>query len=347
MIDIKSMTLDELEEYIVSIGGKKFRAKQLYEWMHKKLARNFDEMGNVPKSLKEKIKEDAGMLTVREVERFTSKIDGTAKFLFELYDGSIIETVLMKYKHGNSVCISSQAGCRMGCRFCASTIGGLTRCLEPAEMLDQIYHIQHETGERVSNIVVMGTGEPFDNFNYLLRFLDLISNDKGLNISQRNITVSTCGIVPKIYELADKKMQITLAISLHAPNDEMRRNLMPIANKYSIEEIMDACDYYIAQTNRRVTFEYSLVKGVNDQAEHAKMLIDLLGGKLCHVNLIPVNPIEERDYEQSTRESIYEFQHLLQKAHIKATVRREMGRDINAACGQLRKRYMKSREVEE
>ncbi len=347
MIDIKSMTLDELEEYIVSIGEKKFRAKQLYEWMHKKLARNFDEMGNIPKNLKEKIKEDAGMLTVREVERFTSKIDGTAKFLFELYDGSIIETVLMKYKHGNSVCISSQAGCRMGCRFCASTIGGLTRCLEPAEMLDQIYHIQHETGERVSNIVVMGTGEPFDNFNYLLRFLDLISNDKGLNISQRNITVSTCGIVPKIYELADKKMQITLAISLHAPNDEMRRKLMPIANKYSIEEIMDACDYYIAQTNRRVTFEYSLVKGVNDQAEHAKMLIDLLGGKLCHVNLIPVNPIEERDYEQSTRESIYEFQHLLQKAHIKATVRREMGRDINAACGQLRKRYMKSREVEE
>jgi 23S rRNA (adenine2503-C2)-methyltransferase len=327
------------------IGEKKFRAKQLYEWMHKKLARNFDEMSNLPKSLKQKVAEDAGMLSVLEVERYTSKIDGTAKFLFELYDGSIIETVLMKYKHGNSVCISSQAGCRMGCRFCASTIGGLTRCLEPSEMLDQIYHIQHVTGERVSNIVVMGTGEPFDNFDNLLRFLDLISNAQGLNISQRNITVSTCGIVPKIYELAEKKLQITLAISLHSPNDEMRKELMPIANKYSIQEIMDACDAYIAATNRRITFEYSLVKGVNDQPEHARMLVGLLKGKLCHVNLIPVNPIEERDYEQSTKESIYEFQHLLEKHHIKATVRREMGRDIQAACGQLRKSYTQNKGV--
>jgi 23S rRNA (adenine2503-C2)-methyltransferase len=339
------MTLNELEQYMEEIGEKKFRAKQLYEWMHKKLARNFDEMSNLPKSLKQKVAEDAGMLSVLEVERYTSKIDGTAKFLFELYDGSIIETVLMKYKHGNSVCISSQAGCRMGCRFCASTIGGLTRCLEPSEMLDQIYHIQHVTGERVSNIVVMGTGEPFDNFDNLLRFLDLISNAQGLNISQRNITVSTCGIVPKIYELAEKKLQITLAISLHSPNDEMRKELMPIANKYSIQEIMDACDAYIAATNRRITFEYSLVKGVNDQPEHARMLVGLLKGKLCHVNLIPVNPIEERDYEQSTKESIYEFQHLLEKHHIKATVRREMGRDIQAACGQLRKSYTQNKGV--
>jgi 23S rRNA (adenine2503-C2)-methyltransferase len=345
MLDIKSMTLNELEQYMEEIGEKKFRAKQLYEWMHKKLARNFDEMSNLPKSLKQKVAEDAGMLSVLEVERYTSKIDGTAKFLFELYDGSIIETVLMKYKHGNSVCISSQAGCRMGCRFCASTIGGLTRCLEPSEMLDQIYHIQHVTGERVSNIVVMGTGEPFDNFDNLLRFLDLISNAQGLNISQRNITVSTCGIVPKIYELAEKKLQITLAISLHSPNDEMRKELMPIANKYSIQEIMDACDAYIAATNRRITFEYSLVKGVNDQPEHARMLVGLLKGKLCHVNLIPVNPIEERDYEQSTKESIYEFQHLLEKHHIKATVRREMGRDIQAACGQLRKSYTQNKGV--
>jgi 23S rRNA (adenine2503-C2)-methyltransferase len=345
MPDIKSMTLDELEQYIEAIGEKKFRAKQLYEWMHKKLARNFDEMGNIPKSLKQKIQEDAGMLSVKEVERFTSGIDGTAKFLFELYDGSIIETVLMKYKHGNSVCISSQAGCRMGCRFCASTIGGLTRCLEPSEMLDQIYHIQHETGERVSNIVVMGTGEPFDNFDNLLRFLELITNENGLHISQRNLTVSTCGIVPKIYELAEKKLQITLAISLHSPNDEMRRELMPIANKYSIQEIMDACDAYIVATNRRITFEYSLVRGVNDQPEHAKMLVRLLKGKLCHVNLIPVNPIDEREYEQSTKESIYEFQHLLTKNHIKATVRREMGRDIQAACGQLRKRYAENKGV--
>ncbi|MDO4942335.1 MAG: 23S rRNA (adenine(2503)-C(2))-methyltransferase RlmN [Lachnospiraceae bacterium] len=344
MPDIKSMTLKELEQYMEEIGEKKFRAKQLYEWMHKKLVRDLDEMSNLPKALKQKIREDAGMLSVREVKRFTSKIDGTAKFLFELYDGSIIETVLMKYKHGNSVCISSQAGCRMGCRFCASTIGGLTRSLEPSEMLDQIYHIQHATGERVSNVVVMGTGEPFDNFEHLLRFLELLTNEQGLNISQRNVTVSTCGIVPKIYELADKKLQITLAISLHSPNDEMRRELMPIANKYSIQEIIDACDAYVAATNRRITFEYSLVRGVNDRPEHAKMLIHLLKGRLCHVNLIPVNPIDERDYEQSTKESIYEFQHLLEKNHIRATVRREMGRDINAACGQLRKSYVENRE---
>lgn len=345
MTDIKSMTFCELEDYIASIGEKKFRAKQLYDWMHKKLARDLDEMSNIPKSLKQKIKNDVGMYSVMEVERLTSKIDGTEKFIFELYDGSIIESVLMKYKHGNSVCISSQAGCRMGCRFCASTIGGLTRCLEPSEMLDQIYHIQHETRERVSNVVVMGTGEPFDNFDHLIRFLDLLTNDKGLHISQRNITVSTCGIVPKIYELAEKKLQITLAISLHAPNDEMRKELMPIANKYSIQEIMDACDAYVAATNRRITFEYSLVKGVNDQPEHARMLIQLLRGKLCHVNLIPVNPIEERDYQQSSKESIYEFQHLLEKQHIRATVRREMGRDIQAACGQLRKRYIEKKGV--
>lgn len=339
------MTLEELETYVVSLGEKKFRAKQLYEWMHKKLARDFDEMGNLPKALKQKITGDAGMLSVKEVERLTSKIDGTAKFLFELYDGSIIESVLMKYKHGNSVCISSQAGCRMGCRFCASTIGGLTRSLEPSEMLDQIYHIQKVTGERVSNVVVMGTGEPMDNFDNLLRFLELLTNEKGLNISQRNVTVSTCGLVPRIYELAEKKMQITLAISLHSPNDEMRRELMPIANRYSIQELMDACDAYIQATNRRITFEYSLVKGVNDRPEHARMLIDLLKGKLCHVNLIPVNPIDERDYEQSTKESIYEFQHMLEKQHIRATVRREMGRDINAACGQLRKRYAEQKGV--
>lgn len=339
MADIKSMTLQELEEYVVSIGDKKFRAKQMYEWMHKKLVRSFDEMTNVPKGLKQKIQEDAGMLSVKEVERFTSKLDGTAKFLFELWDGSIIESVLMRYKHGNSVCISSQVGCRMGCRFCASTIGGLTRCLEPSEMLDQIYHIQYVTGERVSNVVVMGTGEPMDNYESCMRFVDLLTDEKGLNISQRNLTISTCGIVPKIYELAERKLQITLAISLHSPNDEMRKELMPIANKYTIQEIMDACDAYIAATNRRITFEYSLVRGVNDKPEHAKMLIGLLKGKLCHVNLIPVNPIEERDYEQSTKDSIFEFQRLLEKAHIRATVRREMGRDINAACGQLRKRY--------
>lgn len=346
MPDIKSMTLKELEQYMETIGEKKFRAKQLYEWMHKKVVRSFDEMNNIPKKLKEKINQDVGMLSVKEVECLTSKIDGTAKFLFELYDGSIIESVLMKYKHGNSVCISSQVGCRMGCRFCASTIGGLTRCLEPSEMLDQIYHIQYTTGERVSNVVIMGTGEPFDNFDNVMKFFEIINSENGLHISQRNITVSTCGLVPRIYEFADRNLAVGLAISLHSPNDEMRRELMPIANKYTIKEIMDACDYYIAKTNRRVTFEYSLVKDVNDQPEHARMLIELLSGKLCHVNLIPVNPIEERSFQQSEKDSVYHFQRLLEKAHIRATVRREMGRDINAACGQLRKRYAEEREVQ-
>ncbi|MCI5595884.1 MAG: 23S rRNA (adenine(2503)-C(2))-methyltransferase RlmN [Lachnospiraceae bacterium] len=339
MNDLRSLSWQELIQLMEDLGEKKFRAKQIYEWVHQKLVQSYDEMTNIPKSLKEKLKTRVTFYPIKEVERYVSAIDGTTKFLFELFDGNVIETVLMKYHHGNSVCISSQVGCRMGCRFCASTLDGLTRQLTVSELLNQIYWIQKTTGERVSNVVVMGTGEPFDNFAHILQFIQMLTDEHGLHISQRNITVSTCGLVPKIYELAEKKLAITLAISLHAPNDTMRKELMPIANKYSIDEILKACDAYILATGRRITFEYSLVAGVNDKTEHAKELASRLSGKLCHVNLIPVNPIKERDYERSARESVASFQKVLEKNHINATVRREMGADIQAACGQLRKSY--------
>ena len=325
-MDLKSMTLIEMQEYMESIGEKKFRAKQVYEWFHKHLALSLDEMNNIPKKLKEKIEQTQDVYGVKPVDCFISKIDGTRKYLFELYDGNIIESVLMKYKHGNSVCISSQAGCRMGCKFCASTLGGLDRNLTPSEMLSQIYYIQRDTGERVSNVVMMGTGEPMDNYDNVLRFLELITSENGLNISQRNITISTCGIVPKIKELAEKHLQITLAISLHSPNDEMRRGLMPIAMRYSINELLDACHYYFKETNRRMTFEYSLVAGVNDQPVHAQELA-----------------IKERDFKQSMPKSVMEFKKILEKNRVNVTIRREMGADINAACGQLRRKKLQSR----
>ena len=337
--DIKSMTLDELTEYIVAAGFPKFRGKQLYDWMHVKLVEGYEEMTNIPKQLKDFLSENTFFASLKPARVQVSKEDGTAKYLFELYDGNYIESVLMHYKHGNSVCISSQAGCRMGCRFCASTLDGLARSLEPSEMLDQIYRIQKSTGERVTNVVVMGSGEPFDNFDNFVRFEKLLTDENGLNISARNLTVSTCGLVPKIYELADMKLQITLAISLHAPNDDMRKKLMPIANKYSIKEIMDACRYYIEKTGRRVTFEYSLVKGENDSLECAEQLINLVKDLNCHINLIPVNPIKERDYRQTELVDINKFKNKLEKYKINVTIRREMGRDIDGACGQLRKRY--------
>lgn len=338
-MDIRSMNMEELTDALTEVGEKKFRAKQIYGWVHQKLVRSPEEMKNVPKSCLDKLMAEHPFYGVTEVERYVSKIDGTMKFLFSLHDGNIVESVLMKYKHGNSVCISSQAGCRMGCRFCASTLLGLSRNLYPSEMLDQIYAIQKATGERVSHIVVMGTGEPFDNFEALCRMIEMISAPEGLNIGHRNITVSTCGIVPRIYEFADRNPQITLAISLHAPNDTMRKSLMPIANRYSMEELMKAARYYVEKTRRRITFEYSLVKGVNDRKEDAAQLTDLVRGLNCHINLIPVNPIKERDYVQSDRNNVTAFKHMLERQHIQVTVRREMGRDISAACGQLRKGY--------
>ena len=344
MTDLRSLSFQELTSMMEELNEKKFRTIQVYEWIHKKLAHSYDEMTNIPKSLKEKLSGAVSFEPLKEVERYVSKLDGTTKFLLELSDGNIIETVLMKYHHGNSVCISSQVGCRMGCRFCASTLGGLTRHLTVAELLGQIYYIQKTTGERVSNVVVMGTGEPFDNYDNIVKFIHMLTDERGLNISQRNITVSTCGLVERIYDLAKEQFSITLAISLHAPNDEMRKELMPIANKYTISQIMEACDYYIKETGRRITFEYSLVAGVNDKEEHAKELIRRLSGKLCHVNLIPVNPIDERDYKRSTKDSVEAFAKILEKNHINATVRREMGSDIQAACGQLRKRYNDRKE---
>ena len=338
--DIKSLNYNELVQYVESINEKKFRAAQLYSWMHEKLAESYDEMTNISDKLKDTLKEDTLYTSLKIVKMQESRIDGTRKYLFELYDGNLIESVFMKYHHGNSVCISSQVGCKMGCRFCASTLNGCVRNLSPSEMLDQIYRIQKITGERVSNVVVMGSGEPMDNYDNLIKFIELLNDERGLNISQRNITVSSCGIVPKLKELADLKLQITLAISLHAPNDELRKTMMPIANKYSIEEIMDVCRYYIECTGRRISFEYSLVKGVNDSMECAKQLIELVKGMNCHINLIPVNPIKERDYKQTGKEEVYAFKNKLEKNGINVTIRREMGRDIDGACGQLRNKYM-------
>ena len=338
--DIKSLPLSDLKKELESRGEKAFRAKQMYEWMHKKLARSFDEMTNLSKDFREKCKEWYSYTALQAVRVQESKIDGTKKFLFALADGNVVESVWMKYQHGNSVCISSQVGCRMGCRFCASTLDGLERNLTPSEMLDQIYAITVLTGERVSNVVVMGTGEPMDNFDNLLVFLEMLTDENGLNISQRNVTVSTCGIVPRMRQLAEKHLQITLALSLHATTDEKRKNLMPIANRYSIAELMDVCHYYFEQTGRRITFEYSLVGGVNDTDEDAAELTALAKPLCCHINLIPVNPIKERDYVQSDAEHIRRFKNKLEKNRINVTIRREMGRDIDGACGQLRKRHL-------
>lgn len=338
--DIKSLDLKKLSAYVESIGEKSFRAKQLYEWMHKKLAADFDEMTNLPKSLKEKLLQSAAYTSLVVVDEKISQIDGTRKYLFGLSDGNIIESVLMRYNHGNSVCISSQVGCRMGCRFCASTLDGLERNLSASEMLDQIYRIQKLTGERVSNVVVMGSGEPMDNYDNLIDFIRLLTDENGLNISQRNITVSTCGIVPGIKKLAEEDLQITLALSLHAPNDEVRKTLMPIAKRYSLSEVLPACQEYFDKTGRRLTFEYSLVSGVNDNLKEAEALATLLKGINGHVNLIPVNPIKERDYVQSDRKAILSFKNYLEKNGINVTIRREMGRDINGACGQLRKSFI-------
>ena len=345
MTDIKSMTIDELKELMTQIGEKPFRAKQIYSWLHEHLVTSYDEMANLPKSLKQKLA-DYPITALETLDVQISKVDGTRKYLFRLADGNMIESVLMRYKYGNSVCISSQAGCRMGCRFCASTIGGLTRNLLPSEMLDQIYRIQTSIGERISNVVVMGTGEPLDNYDNLLRFIHILTEDGGIHISQRNLTVSTCGLVPKIYELAEEKLQMTLAVSLHAPNDEKRRELMPIANKYSIDEILDACRNYFAKTGRRITFEYSLVGGKNDSEADAKELSARISDINCHVNLIPVNPIKERDYVKSTKKVVENFKNKLEKYGINVTIRREMGSDIDGACGQLRKRYMEKTESE-
>ena len=345
--DIKSFSLGELVEEFSALGEKAFRAKQTYEWMHQKLVRSFDEMTNLSKDFRQKCKDRYAFTSLEILQVQESRLDGTRKYLFRLYDGNVVESVWMRYKHGNSVCISSQVGCRMGCKFCASTLDGLARNLMPSEMLDQIYAISVHTGERVSNVVVMGTGEPMDNYDNLLQFLKLLTDENGLHISARNVTVSTCGIVPNMRRLAKEHLQITLALSLHATTDEKRQRLMPIANKYSIEELMDACKYYFEQTGRRITFEYSLVGGVNDTREDAEALIALAEPLNCHINLIPVNPIKEREFVQSDTGHIQAFKNRLEKARINVTIRREMGRDIDGACGQLRRSFIKTQEKQQ
>ena len=340
MKDLKSLNLEQLTEEMLSIGEKKFRAKQIYSWIHEKLADSFDEMTNLSKDLREKLKTNYTLNPMDAVAVQTSKIDGTQKYLFRLHDGHVVESVLMKYHHGNSVCISSQVGCLMGCRFCASTIGGKVRDLAASEMLGQIYKIQKLSQERVHNVVVMGTGEPLDNYDQLVQFIKMLTDENGLNISQRNLTVSTCGIVPGIRKLAEEKFQMTLALSLHATTQEKRKQLMPIANKYDLKEVLDACHYYYEQTGRRITFEYSLVGGVNDTKQDAEELTRLIGKFPCHVNLIPVNPIKERDFVQPNKQECQAFRNKLEKNGINVTIRRETGRDIDGACGQLRKSYL-------
>ena len=338
--DIASYSFEELQEEMLAIGEKGFRSRQIYSWIHEKLVDAFEEMTNLPKALRQKLEAAYEIRRVEMEKRQISKIDGTNKFLFCLKDGNMVESVLMKYKHGNSVCISSQVGCRMGCRFCASTLDGLERNLTPSEMLRQVYQIQKITGERVSNIVIMGTGEPLDNYDNFLKFIHMVSDEHGLNISQRNITASTCGIVPNIRRLAEEKLQITLALSLHGSNQEKRRSLMPVANKYELHEVLEACDYYFEKTGRRITFEYSLVHGVNDTPEDAKELMGILKDRNCHLNLIPVNPIKERNYEKPDKKSAENFKNKLEKNGINVTIRREMGSDIDGACGQLRRKTM-------
>ena len=342
--DINSLYIEELTEAVTGMGLPKYRGGQIYGRLHQKLVTNFSEMTELPESLRQKLSELYEIRTAEKVSEQVSKIDGTRKYLFAMGDGSLVESVLMKYHHGNSVCISSQVGCRMGCRFCASTLDGLTRNLTASEMLGQIYSIVKLTGERVSNIVVMGTGEPMDNYDNLIRFIKLISHEKGLNISKRNITVSTCGIVPKMRQFADEALPVTLALSLHSVTDEKRKQLMPVANSYSIEELMSACEYYFEKTGRRITFEYSLVRDVNDTDFDAEGLIRLAGRVGAHVNLIPVNPIKEREYRETAGPRVLAFKNKLEKSGINVTIRREMGRDIDGACGQLRKRTMDERE---
>lgn len=341
-MDIKSMSLEELKKSLEKLGEKGFRATQLFQWMHQKLELDYEGMSNLPKELRQQLGLSEPLVKLKLIEMQESALDGTRKYLFQLPDNNLVESVWMKYHHGNSVCISSQVGCRMGCRFCASTLDGLERNLLPSEMLEQIYSIIRHTGEKVSNVVVMGTGEPLDNYDNLLKFIRLLSCDQGQNISQRNITVSTCGLVPKIRELAKEKLQITLALSLHATTDEKRKELMPIAKVYSLREIKEACSYYFEQTGRRLTFEYALVAGVNDSGEEAEALSRLLRELNCHINLIPVNPIKERNYRQSDRRQIEAFKNKLEKNKINVTIRREMGRDIDGACGQLRRRHIEN-----
>ncbi len=342
MEDLKSMTFEEVQGLIISLNEPKFRAKQVYEWINRGV-NSFEEMGNIPKSLKEKLSNYCYISVAIIEKKQISSYDNTVKYLFKLKDGNFIEAVVMSYHHGYTICISTQVGCKMGCRFCATGKQGFTRNLTAGEMISQIETAQRDLEIRISNIVLMGMGEPLDNYNNVMRFLDLVSFEKGLNIGKRHITLSTCGIVPKIYSLADRKMQITLSVSLHAPNDKMRSSTMPVNDVYNIKELMEAVRYYIDKTNRRVSFEYSMIDGVNDSDSSAHELGRLIKGMLCHVNLIPVNTVEGSDYRKSKKDRLLSFINILSKYGITATVRRTLGSDIDASCGQLKGKYRKER----
>ena len=339
MIDLKDFEFNELKEYIEKIGEKKFRAEQIFSWLHKGVT-SYDEMTNISATLREKLEEKTYVSTLKIREKYVSKIDGTVKYLFELPDGNCIESVVMRYHHGLTICISSQVGCRMGCRFCASTIGGLNRSLTAGEILNQVIFAQKDIGERISNIVLMGIGEPLDNYDNVIKFLHNVNHEKGLNIGYRHITLSTCGVVPKIYDLANENLPITLTISLHAPTDEIRDTIMPVNHKYKIKELIEACKSYVNVTGRRISFEYSLISGVNDSEKEAKELASLIRDIHGHINLIPVNKVEEREYRKGTRKEIENFQKTLLNLGINATIRRELGSDISASCGQLRKKVL-------
>lgn len=343
MINILDLDLVELKKWMKDNGEQEFRAKQVFDWIYKEVW-NFEDMKNIPKNTLKKLNENFYIGIPEIVETYSSKKEDTKKHLFLLKDGNVIESVVMKYAHGNSICVSTQIGCKMGCKFCASTLGGIVRNLTSGEILGQIIRAQSELKERISNIVLMGSGEPLDNFHNVLKFIYNVNAEYGLNIGQRHITLSTCGIVPKIRELADLNLQITLAISLHAPNDEIRKQTMPIAKAYSINELLEVCRYYISKTNRRITFEYALVKGFNDKKENAEELSKILKGMLCHVNLIPINEINESELKKSNMDDINKFKEVLIKHGIETTIRREMGLDINAACGQLRRSYLEKKE---
>lgn len=335
--DIRSLTYGELENEIKALGLPRFRAGQIYRWLHVSLVESFDEMTDLPKSLRQSLNDNFVIFGCTIEMKLVSEYDSTIKYLFALNDGEVIETVLMKYKYGYTVCVSSQVGCRMGCKFCASTLGGVVRSLLPSEILGQVYAVERDNGIRVSHIVMMGMGEPLDNFDNVMRFLRLVTDEKGQNIGMRHISLSTCGIVPKIYELMDKNLQLTLSVSLHAPNDDIRSSMMPVNNAYNIEKLLSACREYAKKTSRRISFEYALVRGVNDSTACAAELASRLGRMLCHVNLIPVNEVKETNCRESYPETVKKFADVLSSKGIPVTVRRKLGADINAACGQLRR----------
>lgn len=337
-MNLKSLTQPELAEKLKQLGQPAFRAGQVFSWLHKGV-RSYEEMTNLPKSLREALTREFPLYIPKVVRKQESKKDGTIKYLWQLSDGNCVETVLMRYRYGNTVCISTEVGCRMGCAFCASTLGGLVRRLEPSEMLDEVLFTQIDSGLPISHIVLMGIGEPLDNFDNVLRFLELVNHPNGMNISMRHISLSTCGLVPKIDELAAKKLQISLAISLHGPNNELRSRVMPVNKAYPIEELLGACRRYYDATGRRIHFEYAMIDGVNDTPECARELVRRLKGLGAHVNLIPLNHVEESPLKPSTKEAVARFQKILEDGGITATVRRTLGGDIDASCGQLRRKY--------